>query len=569
MDDGAFGAGNGAVDNSTAAWYVTDIPLDCYLTEQEGLNALPLNGWFSYVLKNKADHWCIKTYGAWMWVFAAMLGVMAILACATSLCVGFIFFRRRIKKWCGKGSQVKMETMPEVAITAIIPCYLPNEQYIIEETVNWIMDKVDSPGPLTVFVVYNTPKDLPDIEKKLLQMQARSDWPLGRKFQTMRVVESTSKAANLNAALRETKDEYAVIYDADHHPDRQSLNLLWEKMWRLGQDCVQGSYYMRNLRQNQAGCGPCAMPFLSRFIDAEFFTDWFFMKLITRTFFMGQAYFSGSNALWKTASLRDKTFDVDAQTEDVDMAIQQLLAGREIEFCAESRSGELAPMGCKACWKQRLRWTMGWDETSLKHSGSFATDGRLTCRARCGLIWTFLIRWAMTCLTLGAVWIGLPLTIIWPLSADDWGKLINLLGHVCFFSGCGPWFFSTVEAICQTQHRGRQSWIQVFFVFLVSSPFGFAAFFAFNFLQQIVSCFKICTGTVSGWEVTARGPPGPAEGIGWLDQPEASESPLQDPSSDDGEHSDDFSSDSSDQDLGRMQHGRGFVPSLSWRTRGS
>lgn len=53
------------------------------------------------------------------------------------------------------------------------------------------------------------------------------------------------------------------------------------------QDCVQGSYYMRNLRQNQYGCSPRAFPCLARIIDAEFFLDWFFMKFVTR-YFLGK-----------------------------------------------------------------------------------------------------------------------------------------------------------------------------------------------------------------------------------------------------------------------------------------
>jgi len=363
-------------------------------------------------------------------------------------------------------------------------------------------------------------------------MADRNDWPYGRTLKVHRCMESKSKAANLNYALKLVSDEFLIIYDADHHPDRQSLMLLWEKMVRLDQDCVQGSYYMRNLRQNQFGCSPCcAFPCLSRIIDAEFFVDWFFSKLITRTFFMGKGYFSGSNALWRTPVLGGKSFSETAQTEDVDMAIQQLLDGRNIEFCAESRSGELAPMGCGACWKQRLRWTMGWDETSLKHSKAMA-GGQVNCRARCGLLWTFVVRWFLQMLTVGTFWIGFPLTLIWPLKAEIWGQLITRLAQFCFIAGMGPWLFATLEAVFQIPHRGKQSCIQVLFVFIVASPFGFAGFSAFNVAQQTVSFYRIFTGTVSGWEVTARGP---AAALGFPIQPEDSRNILRDPDSDDGE----------------------------------
>jgi len=157
-------------------------------------------------------------------------------------------------------------------------------------------------------------------------------------------------------------------------------------------------------------------------------------------------------------------------------------------------------------WKQRLRWTIGWDETSLKHGGAFTDAGRLNCRARCGLVWTFIVRWLMTVLTIGGVYLGMPVTSIWPLQDSIWGKLITLLGRTCFVMGSGPWLFATLEAIIQAPRRGRQGAIQVFFVFLVASPFGFASFFFFNFLLQVTSCFRLSTGRVRGWEVTKRAP---------------------------------------------------------------
>jgi len=401
---------------------------------------------------------------------------------------------------------------PSGCITAVIPCYLPNEQDIIEETITWIMRRVESPGPLEVLLVYNTPHDLPAVEARLRDLAADEAWPQGRRLRVMRVMDSRSKAANLNAALQAVKDPHVVIYDADHHPDPQSLLLLFEKMVREGLDCVQGSYYMRNLSENQFGCSPWAFPFLARIVDAEFFTDWFLMKLVARIF-LGSGYFSGSNALWRTEILASRRFDVAAQTEDVDMAIQQLLDGRRIEFCPESRSGELAPMNMAALWKQRLRWTIGWDETSLKHSGAFTDSGRLSLRARFGLVWTFLVRWAMTVLTVVSVYVGAPLTVYWPLRDPVWGGLIFWSGTICFVAGAVPWLCATLEALIRAQDRGLgDGLVQALFVFIVASPFGFAAFFVLSFLLQVTSFYKLCIGGVKGWEVTARGPQKPGAG---------------------------------------------------------
>ena len=59
----------------------------------------------------------------------------------------------------------------------------------------------------------------------------------------------------------------------------------------------------------------------------------------------------------------------------MDKAIQQFLDGINIELCAESHSGELAPMSWAAMRKQRLSWTISWGETSLKHGEAFTEAG--------------------------------------------------------------------------------------------------------------------------------------------------------------------------------------------------
>jgi len=68
--------------------------------------------------------------------------------------------------------------------------------------------------------------------------------------------------------------------------------------------------------------------------------------------------------------------------------------------------------------------------------------------------------------------------------------------YLTLFAGC------TLEAILQTRHRGCQSWIQVAFVAL----FMGAGFFyiVIQAVLIVVSLFKISTGTVGGWVVTAR-----------------------------------------------------------------
>ena len=152
-----------------------------------------------------------------------------------------------------------MEACP---IAVIVPCYLPNEQTIIEGTIEHILTKLEWPGPVTLHVAYNTPAPLP-FEETLRALNGREYAPR-RVLRVTRIEGSTSKAENLNAALEYVETENVVIYDADHHPDRESLTIATAAMEAHGVQCVQGSTYLRT-RPNM----------LAAYINAEFFVTHF------------------------------------------------------------------------------------------------------------------------------------------------------------------------------------------------------------------------------------------------------------------------------------------------------
>ena len=54
-----------------------------------------------------------------------------------------------------------------------MPCYLPNEQYILMETVEHIMQKLEYPAAFTLVLCYNTPTPLP-CEAELQALDGRS-----------------------------------------------------------------------------------------------------------------------------------------------------------------------------------------------------------------------------------------------------------------------------------------------------------------------------------------------------------------------------------------------------------
>ena len=45
----------------------------------------------------------------------------------------------------------------ETPVAVVVPCYLPNEQGIIVSTIDHILTRLAHEGPLTLYIVYNTP----------------------------------------------------------------------------------------------------------------------------------------------------------------------------------------------------------------------------------------------------------------------------------------------------------------------------------------------------------------------------------------------------------------------------
>ena len=153
-----------------------------------------------------------------------------------------------------------MSTVADV--TVLLPCYLPNEQGILRDTIAHIIEEIDYPSPFELILCYNTPKPLP-IEEELAALDEHT-YENGRTLRVLKVEGSRSKAENLNAALGLVKTENVIIYDADHHADRNSLMLATQYMKLHGCACVQGSTYIRY-----------KPTLLARVIDAEFFVIFF------------------------------------------------------------------------------------------------------------------------------------------------------------------------------------------------------------------------------------------------------------------------------------------------------
>ena len=147
--------------------------------------------------------------------------------------------------------------------------------------------------------------------------------------------------------------------------------------------CIQGSTYLRS-RPN----------LLAQYINAEFFVT-HFVFFPAMQFVTSMGVFGGSNALWRTADLREYQFRSDMQTEDIDLSTRALLGGSAtIRFEPRCRSGELPPASFSALYRQRLRWALGWDQVTLQHMPAI-WNARLPCGQKLGLTYILPLRWGI------------------------------------------------------------------------------------------------------------------------------------------------------------------------------
>lgn len=427
------------------------------------------------------------------WTLLVLLSLACFFNALVSGSTFLLFMRRRFQQCTLYKSRYPRNTglreqLLDRPISVVVPCYLPNEQYILLETIDHILTQLRHDGPLTLYIVYNTPTDLP-FEDELHAKAARQEGvPAGRRLVVTKVEGSRSKAENLNAAFEEIDDDLTAIYDADHHPDPLSLGVLLRKLQNHQADCVQGSTYIRNTSSGLMG----------RVIDAEFFVT-YFIYFISLQAVSGTAFFGGSNAVWRTQALKGEKFSASMQTEDIEFATRQILKNKRIRFCPEARSGELAPSSLRALYQQRLRWAMGWEQVTLHHMAE-VRKARISCGRKLGLIYILPMRWLLAFLSVvGAIVTPILCYVyppsIWPLALD-------------FLFTLGLVESSLLVACTLLESIYHEAFVQCIFVaaFMLLSP----VYLCLQVSMLIASMVRIATGRTGSWVVTQRAPAGGA-----------------------------------------------------------
>ena len=288
---------------------------------------------------------------------------------------------------------------PHIAV--LVPCYMPNEEKIIDETLEAIAGNTQYAGQMDIILPYNTPHTC-EIEAKL----AKTSELHGHNFSAINVPGSTSKAHNLVYALEHLLAdgvEYVIIFDADHHPRADTVAKLIATL--IHPDSAHLSATQGSVHIERGG------PFLLRHVAGGMeWANWVFWAP-GFSVLAGSAYFGGGNAAWRRQTLTSLGFDSSVLTEDIDLTIRALTTGHTIEFVPWAQVGEMCPATFEGFYKQRLRWAMGWEQVTYRRFGAVfnATTISEPRKWRIALLLT-LRYWSITTALISVTMMGINTT---------------------------------------------------------------------------------------------------------------------------------------------------------------
>lgn len=375
-------------------------------------------------------------------------------------------------------------------LATVVAAYLPNEQETLVESLRAHL-ALDYPHDRHVVVcAYNTPEPLP-VQEELARLAAEEP-----RLVVLPVERSTSKVENVDAAigLLEGRVEMVGIFDADHHPHptaaRRAAQWLAGVVGEDRFDVVQGQCVVRNVEDS----------FVTRTVAAEFATL-YAVAHPGRTVVHDFGLFGGSNGWWRTEVLTDLGLDPTMLTEDIDVSMRALAAGRRLGTDPRILSSELAPQTWRALWRQRTRWSQGWLEVSIRHLRPLLTHRGLSAAQRRGVV--FLLGWRVAH-PFVAPWL-VPIVVATAVASDEpvhWTLPFFLLAAL-LVNGV-PVVQSTVANRLGPPGTGGRP--RLFARFALVSVLGFAE------LRMVITRGAVVRHLLGSrsWDVTAR--PGRATG---------------------------------------------------------
>jgi len=251
--------------------------------------------------------------------------------------------------------QKQMDNHTALSLTIVIPCYMPNEEEILPEVLDFYEEQLQHyPGESKVLIVWNSPKNHPEFEALMADKASTTAWK-GR-LVVRRCMYSTSKCDNLNMACDLIDTEVACLNDADTmlHWGCMVRASIWIK--DKGYDIAQSMNVHckadcrgRPGEEGQEQCHPYGV--LIAIGDSTK------PQNMSSQNMRSHSPFNGRGGFWRTSALKKVQFDHHTVGEDHDAAYRGFAYyGFKGIFDNNMLCQEQEPPDCDSLVKQRIRW---------------------------------------------------------------------------------------------------------------------------------------------------------------------------------------------------------------------
>ncbi|WP_342580872.1 glycosyltransferase [Ureibacillus sp. FSL W7-1570] len=258
----------------------------------------------------------------------------------------FKTFEKVIPKW-----EQKMNEMDLPTVNVFIPAH--NEEVVIKQTLTAMSRLYYPKDKLEVILIADNCSD----RTKEIGEEFAAQFPFIRVVETVGEYKGRGKSSALNFALKESKGEIIVVYDADNTPERKAVwNLVMGLVNDEGAAAVVGKFRVIN----------AASTWLTKFINIETITfQW--LAQAGRYFWFKIATIPGTNFAIRRSILDQLNgWDTSALTEDTELTIRIYNLGYYIRFFPAAVTWEQEPETFKVWWRQRTRWARGNQYVVLK-----------------------------------------------------------------------------------------------------------------------------------------------------------------------------------------------------------
>ena len=376
-------------------------------------------------------------------------------------------------------------------LTVCVPMRFPQESAIRDQTIEFWIDKARRFDYVEIVFVFNG--RAATTVSNGIEAGVPSD--LRGRISCFSVLDSSSKAANVNRGLIAARGEVFAIFDADSRPTDECLSRGTGIVEISGGDVglVQG---VKIIRRPQAGASIVERIVYSIVELEHCINYWYYMPLRLRRY--NHSYCAGSNMFARTKGLCDFGLDEDVLVEDVDLSMRVAASGGRSSCDVGLICFEDAPPNFSALVRQRRRWFNGWMAATRKNGRGIANQSLKTRD------WRLAGFWLVTVTVQIRIAISLVLIVLFGCVATDlpYALVASITIFLIWLHGLRLMFVARrrirasvdvrVIAAALDGSRMRQS----FGVFLLP----------FYVLLMLSSWIAIFVGKRNRWEVTPRSP---------------------------------------------------------------